>query len=337
VRHVTRRRPRTDGVTTIVVCVADHYEPGWGRPGIERERERVMEWTRRWPELAARHRDARGRQPQHTFFYPQEEYREEHLDRLAEICRTGCGDVEVHLHHDRDTSADLRVKLETFARTLHERHGLLRMGASGRPEYAFIHGNWALDNSAPSGRNCGVNDELRVLRETGCYADFTFPSAPDGSQPPIINSIYYATDDPSQPASHFRGVPVEAGRPPSGDLMLVQGPLTLNWRSRKFGLMPRIENGELSGDAPPTPERIDLWVQQHVHVVGRPDYVFIKLHTHGAQEKNFEANLGAPRREMHEYLDRVYNDGRRYRLLYASAREMYDLIKAAESQTLPRS
>ena len=44
--------------------------------------------------------------------------------------------------------------------------------------YAFIHGNWSLCNSRPDGRYCGVNNELDVLRETGCYADFTLPSAP---------------------------------------------------------------------------------------------------------------------------------------------------------------
>ncbi|MSQ94036.1 MAG: hypothetical protein EXR98_05710 [Gemmataceae bacterium] len=27
--------------------------------------------------------------------------------------------------------------------------------------------------------------------ETGCYADFTFPSVPSDTQPPIINRIYF--------------------------------------------------------------------------------------------------------------------------------------------------
>jgi len=36
------------------------------------------------------------------------------------------------------------------------------------------------------------------------------------------------------------------------ELLLVQGPLGLNWRRRKLGLVPKIENAEISADAPPT-------------------------------------------------------------------------------------
>lgn len=294
------------------------------------QRQRVAEWVRRFPEMARRFRDWDGYPPQHTFFYPEEEYHSDHLDALAGLCRAGFGDIEVHLHHDGDTAEGLRTKLEHFTRTLRERHGLLRCGEGGRIEYGFIHGNWALDNSRTDGRWCGVDNELRVLRETGCYADFTLPSAPDETQTRTINSIYYATGHPGQTKSHDIGVAVEVGRAPSGDLLLVQGPLTLNWRSRKYGLVPRIENGELSADNPPRPERVDLWVHQGVHVRGRPDWVFVKLHTHGAEEKNFETLLGRAIEEMHQYLQRAYNDGECYRLHYVTARNVYDLVKAAE-------
>src|SRR5437764_446696 len=82
--------------------------------------------------------------------------------------------------------------------------------ATGRPAFGFIHGNWALDNCRVEGvRNfCGVNDELTVLAEEGCYADFTFPALFHLAQPRQSNSIYYAEDDPQRPKSHDRGVPV---------------------------------------------------------------------------------------------------------------------------------
>ena len=100
----------------------------------------------------------------HTFFFPAEEYEPEHLDALAGLCGAGFGEVEVHLHHDGDTSENLRRTLEGFKATLADRHGLLaRDPSTGAPTYAFIHGNWALDNSRPDGRWCGVNDELDVL------------------------------------------------------------------------------------------------------------------------------------------------------------------------------
>src|SRR5713101_1254028 len=131
-----------------------------------------------------------------------------------------------------------------FIAALSERHGLLRK-REGRTLFGFIHGNWSLDNSRPDGRWCGVNNELQVLRETGCYADFTLPSAPSACQTRKINSIYYATDDPQRPKSHDTGTDVRVGGKPGGDLLIVQGPLALNWNSRKFSLLPRIENSEV--------------------------------------------------------------------------------------------
>lgn len=332
IREQFRRRPRTSGTIHVMVCVADHYEPGWNDVTPTVERARVSEWMRRLPLLADRHADSDGVRFQYTFFYPEEQYRYDHIDRIARLCHDGYGDVEIHLHHDHDTSDGVREKLVRFKTLLHERHGLLRRNAkSGEIEYGFIHGDWALDNCAKDGGHCGVQDELIVLRETGCYADFTLPSAPSETQTSKINSIYYATDDPARPKSHDTGVDVRVGGRPNGDLLLIQGPLTLNWRKRSRGVLPRIENGELSGDNPPSPDRADLWVRQGVHVSGRPEWVFVKLHAHGANEKNMDALLGPPMDETLAYLERAYNDGRRYRLHYVTARELYNIVKAAEA------
>ena len=42
--------------------------------------------------------------------------------------------------------------------------------ADGVIVYGFMHGNWALDNSLPNGQ-CTVNNELDILRKTGCWSD----------------------------------------------------------------------------------------------------------------------------------------------------------------------
>ena len=41
--------------------------------------------------------------------------------------------------------------------------------------------------------------------------------------------------------------------------------------------------------------------------------------------------LGAPVHAMHAHLERHYNDGERHVLHYVTAREMYNIIKAAEA------
>ena len=221
-------------------------------------------------------RDADGRHPSHSFFYPEEEYRHEFLDAVGDLCRDGFGEVEIHLHHDHDTPAGLTDKLSRFTTTLKERHGLLPAAIDGKIPFAFIHGNWALDNSRGDGRWCGINNELIVLREAGCYADFTLPSAPSDTQTSTINAIYYAKDDPSRPKSHDTGVEMRVGGSASGDLLIFQGPLALHWRHRKFGIWPRIENSDIAPNDIPIEDRVPLWVRQHIHVAGRPEWLFIK-------------------------------------------------------------
>ncbi len=316
----------------LVFCFVDHYEPGWKKPDYATECARVARWSNELPLLCANHRDADGRAPVHSFFYPEEEYRPEHLDALVELCRQGLGEIEIHLHHDKDTEAGLREKLRSFTAILADRHDALpRDATSGQPRWAFIHGNWALDNSNPTGYGCGVNNELIVLREEGCYADFTFPAAPDPCQTSTINQIYYATDDAEQPKSHDKGERVHVGGQAVGDLMIIQGPLGFRWKSRKFGLIPRIENSDIRAASPPSVDRIDAWVRTGIHVQGRPEWTFVKIHTHGTQEADMDTLLGTPMDRAYTHLESRYNDGKDWKLHYVSAREMYNIVKAAEA------
>jgi len=251
------------------------------------------------------------------------------VDALAGLCRAGFGEVEIHLHHDNDTVENLEHTLERFKEVFSHRHGLLSRWPDGRIAYGFVHGNWALDNSRPDGTLCGVCNELEVLRRTGCYADFTLPSAPDASQTRTINSIYYAVGRPGRCKSHDRGVAVGVVPPPERGLMLIQGPLGLWWPRR--GRLPRIENGCIQQGQPPTMRRLEQWMRVGIHIPSRPEWLFIKLHTHGAKESNRAVLLGDAMLDFHRSLaDRPARD-ERFRFHYVTAREMYNLAKAAEA------
>jgi hypothetical protein len=240
--------------------------------------------------------------------------------------------VEVHLHHDGDSSESLCERLLAYKEMLALRHGLLsRRRNSNEIVYSFIHGNWALDNSRCDGRWCGVNNELDVLRETGCYADFTLPSYPSDTQTRQINSIYYAVDDPVRPKSHDRGVRVGAAPQPRDSLMLIQGPLLLNWRRRKWGIVPRVENGCIQGNQAPSMSRLDLWLQARVQAPRRPDWFFVKLHTHGATEANQRMVLDEPMVQFHKQLIERMRQNSDFHVHYVTAREMYNLARAAEA------
>ena len=302
--------------------------------------------------------------------------------------------MEAHLHHRNDTEDGLRRKLVEFRDRLSGRHGLLGRDGQGRTRFGFIHGNWALCNSRPDGDWCGVNGELGVLRSAGCYADFTFPSAPSPTQPRMVNAIYRAMDAPGRPRGCDRGrevtqygsvnygaaprdpavcgaslalatpsawsrereiggrsalspahLPLLPGKPAGGashsdtpilpysdtsSLMLITGPLALDWRRRKAGILPRLENGAITAAHPPTIWRARLWARQHIHVEGRPDWVFVKVYTHGGVEENTELLLGAGMRGLHEILSSQFTDGQGWALHYVTAREMYNIVRAAE-------
>jgi len=316
----------------VLLCITDHYEPRWGKASTSTARARVENWVTTYPKLFKDFRDSDGRPPRHTFFYPVEKYEVEFLDSLAGLCHSGYGEVEIHLHHDADLSDNLRERLTEAKNLLREKHSLLsRHRRTGDTAYAFIHGNWALDNSLPDGRWCGVNNELDILRETGCYADFTLPSAPSPAQTRKINSIYYATEDPFRPKSHDWGIDAGSEVVPRNALMLIQGPLLLDWTWRKWGLIPRIENGCIQENQPPSLHRLNLWLEARIQVPTRPDWFFVKLYTHGATEENQAVLLGEPMVAFHRSLAELSNTEPYFRFHYVTAREMYNLARAAEA------
>jgi len=316
---------RERGPTHLLVAVCDHYEPLWGDATLGRGSERVRRWVEDYPRAFGEFRDADGRPPRHSFFFPGEQYQAEYLDALGRLVSAGFGEVEVHLHHDGDDAKKLKGDLERYLGAYAE-HGHLPRDANGRLRYAFIHGNWCLANSRRDGRWCGVDSELEVLFETGCYADFTFPSAPDESQPPVVNQMYWPTGDPKKARSHEKGVRARVGTVMGDRILVIQGPLAI--ARRDSGFSPRLEASALTANDPPTRRRFETWVSQRIHVEGRPDWIFVKVHTHGAPETQAASLLGAPGQAFHRALAEGFNDGERFVLHYVTAREMFNVAVA---------
>jgi hypothetical protein len=90
-------------------------------------------------------------------------------------------------------------------------------------------------------------------------------------------------------------------------------------------------HGDVTMDEIPTPERIERWIRTAIHVQGRPEWIFVKVYTHGVVAHDHEAVLGKWREKLHQTLEEKYNDGKRYRLHYATTREAYNILKAAEA------
>jgi len=278
-----RRRRRAKRVW---VAICDHYEPRGMGTSFETAMARVDRWRDRWPRIADdAPRDALGQRPQYSFFYPQEEYQRNLLDGIADMVRLGVGDVEVHLHHENEQRETFIQKITEFCDRLINNHGLLRL-QNGRPLFGFIHGNWALDNSRSDGRKCGLNGEIALLRDLGCYADFTMPSLPSETQGRVVNQVYWCTNTPDKrPKSFDRGIEATLGGGVQGDLLMITGPLGLRFGER---LLPRLETGEIAGYDMPTRSRVRRWFDL-APMIG--DDLFLKLYTHGAAERNLEPLL----------------------------------------------
>jgi hypothetical protein len=104
-----------------------------------------------------------------------------------------------------------------------------------------------------------------------------------------------------------------------------------DWKRRKWGVIPRIENGCIQGNQPATIDRVDSWLKARVQVPARPDWYFVKLHTHGAPESNQRVLLGEPMIRFHEELSNRSRENPNFHFHYVTAREMFNLVRAAEA------
>jgi len=317
--------------------LADHFEPsivpenGLLRAPYEEQERRLEFWCREYPRLADASRDSNGRPFVHTYFYPAEQYDPHSIQRLAEHSHAGWGEIEVHLHHGipaPDSAGNTRRQLVEFRDKLASDHGCLSyVNGLGSPKYAFVHGNFALANSA-GGRFCGVDDEVQVLADTGCYADLTLPAAPfHPAQIAKINSLYECGLPLSQRAPHRRGRDLERGRSPQVLPLIIQGPLMPRFFPSATG-KAGIENGAITRRNPLSLSRLRLWKRAAISVRGRPDWMFIKLHCHGMDPMQQDAVIGAPMREfLRELVEGAEQRGEI--LHFVSAREMVNIILAA--------
>src|SRR4029077_18613695 len=151
-QRLTRRR--FPNRTHLIFALADHFEPaivpdaGETRaPYLEQER-RLERWCREYPKRFRSYRDAEGYPFVHSYFYPAEQYDKPLIARLADHCRAGWGEIEIHLHHGveaPDSAEHTRRQLIEFRGRLAVEHGCLSYwGKSPQPRYSFVHGNFAL-------------------------------------------------------------------------------------------------------------------------------------------------------------------------------------------------
>jgi hypothetical protein len=322
----------------LMLAVADHFEPSIdpedGQKRVPRiEQERRLEWWRdQYPRVVDRWRDSDGRPLVHTYFYPAEQYDEGLLEILADHCHAGWGETEMHLHHgipEPDTPENTRRLLSDVRDQLGYKHRCLAVEeGSGQLRYGFVHGNFALANSA-EGRYCGVDSELKILAETGCYADFTLPTAPrHPSQTAKINSLYECALPLEGRAPQRNGVDLRLGHAPRTLPLIIQGPLLIDLKRSLTLRRLVIENGAITLPNPLSLHRLSLWKQAQIHVHGRPEWLFIKLHCHSMDPTQKDVVIGGA---FGKFLEELVGGAksRMETLHFVTAREMANIALAA--------
>jgi len=321
-----------------MIAVADHFEPaihpegGQKRVPRSEQADRLGRWVREYPEAVDRWRDSDGRPFVHSYFYPAEQYDEGLLQMLAEHCHAGWGEVEIHLHHGvekPDTAENTRAVLSEFRDHLAFRHRCLAIEeGSDQPRYAFVHGDFALANSS-GGKFCGVDSEMKVLAETGCYADFTLPAGVyHPAQTAKMNSLYECDLPLTQAAPHRAGRDLAAGRAPRVFPLMVQGPLLADWRNGLRSPRMLFESSAITRHNVMTLDRLKLWKRAQISVAGRPDWLFIKLHCHSMDPTQKDAVVGEAFQSFLKLLV-TGAESRGETLHFVTAREMTNIILAA--------
>ena len=324
------------GPKRLIFCIANHFEPSWKGSelfDIESQHRRLDRWFELARKTGESVLDTDGTKFRHTNFYPAEQYDRGLLEKLSGLQKEGLGEVEIHLHHgvDKpDTEDGLRNRILDFRDTLANDHKCLsRMSGIGEPMYAFVHGNWALGNSA-GGRFCGVDNELEILNETGCYVDMTLPSAPDRSQVPVLNSIYACGLPLKSRSPHRKAKRLTTNNRALTLPLIVTGPLMLDWTQRMKGLpLPKLENGELAHFRPMDIARLRRWIRANITVSGKPDWIFIKLHCHGFFDHDQSACIGEDARRYFAEIIEYGERSQEYTVHFATAREMFNMAMAA--------
>lgn len=328
VKEWSNRTSNSSEPNYLIFLVANHFEPPLGPTGLPE----LKKWCKLARDTGNAVRDEDGAAFRHTNFFPAEQYDPALLDVMAELQDDGFGEVEVHLHHGvetPDTAENTRRQLLDFRDVCAERHRCFSREHTGEsPSYAFVHGNWALANSA-GGKFCGVDSEMQILADTGCYADFTLPSAPDRSQVPRLNDIYQCGHPLTEARPHRSGPSLRIGVEPTLPVIFT-GPLVFDWTRRLKGLpVPRLDDGALAQNYPLSLARLNRWRNAHISIEGRPEWTFIKLYSHGFFEWDQDAMIGE---QMKRFMSEAMEFGERtgkFKICFASAREAFNMVMAA--------
>ncbi len=304
----------------LIFLMVDHYEHGT----TDKATQANKEWCDSFRELSNSYRDNYGNRFRYTWFYPYDHHNAAIMRELSLMAYEGHGEVEMHWHLTSAlglTPADYPAALAEAVSWYQQFGAMITAGADPRTAFGYVAGSWDLDSARPGPKSHGITNQITSLFNEGCYADFTYSTIGTPAQPAKVNSLFYVTDDPLKPKSHNDGEDVLVGSVVNDRLMIFEGPIAMDWHGG-------LEYAAIEADPRFSHERVDKWIKANIHVIGRPEWVFVKVYSHGAQSKNVVIA-----HDMEVMLKNVIArcEERGIALHFMSAREAFNVVKAAEA------
>ncbi len=272
--------------------------------------------------LAAEHIDSDGREFQLTFACPGRNPDSTTLHMLTEYCRRGLGEVEYLIPWDYSSEESMREELEQGLRRFNSRGWMNTVGSEVR--FAVVR-----ERNSGEREEADLRRQASVLSDLGCYADMSFPGVRSSRPQSRVNTMFMVSSADNEP--YNESDELRAGRLGKGGLLVIEGPFLIDWTDWRLTLRPYVEDGHLSPEAPPDPGRVDSWIRANVHVIGQPNWIFVKLTIDGLSNATSARSLRHSLDRSLMYLEEVCNDDEMYRLHYVTAREMYNVAMAAQA------
>jgi hypothetical protein len=244
------------------------------------------------------------------------------LRRLSYLSEAGACEVEYMLNPKSGVDSVIDRKIATEIGLLNK----FGWGVTTQREVSFavmrVDGG-----SRPA--SCDRN-ELEILRGAGCYADLTCASRRSMDQWSLMNTVAMLQPKLNSMNSRNSARELVAGKLGRGSVLTVNSPLVIAFRRGKW-YRPYLDDGILSVPEHPDPARVDSWIRANVHVRGQPNWLFIKIEIADFVETMSDRVFLQSLNEMLSFFGYAYGDGVRYRLHFASARETYNIARAAEA------
>jgi hypothetical protein len=144
-----------------------------------------------------------------------------------------------------------------------------------------------------------------------------------------INAIYTCGYPLDEQKPHRSGPDVVTGKAPALPIIF-EGPLVFDWTRRIRSVpVPRLDDGALAQNYPLSIERFNRWRSARISVAGRPDWVFVKLYSHGFFDWDQDAMIGAQMRRFMSEVLAASEKTREFSVYFASAREAFNMVMAA--------